>query len=639
MSSHGAGRFRAWERGGLSRRRLIAGLASLPALGWMDGTVPKANAASLSPKSVPLTAATPVTATLPVLKYDLFASQLDAGIVTAWGYPDTQIPIPIGSPRPYKWSSIHDDWAQLQLVPDNTTNQATQEGRWSWPIPVSRDPNSIDLFTVGQNKHVYVSTWTETQPWSDWLDLFGGFSHAQLSAAPYNFGGSQSFVSLFIVDQDGYMHETLWYPGKKYVGKSYEWWSYPCHFNAGATITSFFVAQGTGYYQFGIGGDGAVYARDPDTGVWQSLGGSFRPGDEVHAVYRSFDGHNSIDLFVLGTDGKLYTKWQSIPPGATQAPYSADWRHIEAPGPISTLSVISRDWSMIELFAGVYIQDGDPGNSDAGTNRPMTNWIREAPDNNRWWNDTSKGNGPWKGLGMPDWRGDYDYSDVTDICAVSPHPEVLTVFAYNDEPYADPPSSRVHTRTWTALPGPVGPEPTADGVWQPVGGHPTFSNYGEGIRGLAVIARANYEWPNTDPPIVLTTQVTFDNGVPVGGNVSLVLYRDGTAMLTGSFHDSGLPSYDLSFAWGVKTTSGQILTFAHHGHVAGTLQSGSRNDTFTLYGSHPDIRDRWDHLQLGVDNHWEARADFDLDGTIQIVVEVLAAVGETDKAIHVINDN
>lgn len=54
--------------------------------------------------------------------------------------------------------------------------------------------------------------------------------------------------------------------------------------------------------------------------------------------------------------------------------------------------------------------------------------------------------------------------------------------------------------------------------------------------------------PKNEPSVIgpfSTGSVTFNNGVPVGGWVTLELHSDGTCLFSGHFHDSGAPSVAL----------------------------------------------------------------------------------------------
>lgn len=78
--------------------------------------------------------------------------------------------------------------------------------------------------------------------------------------------------------------------------------------------------------------DGAIYtvsqsAPSGGWGAWQSLGGSF--GTDVHPVTgRDQDGR--LEVFVRGSDGKLYHRWQTPSGGWGVGASSATF---SSPGP------------------------------------------------------------------------------------------------------------------------------------------------------------------------------------------------------------------------------------------------------------------------------------------------------------------
>ena len=120
--------------------------------------------------------------------------------------------------------------------------------------------------------------------------------------------------------------------------------------------------------------------------------------------------------------------------------------------------------------------------------------------------------------------------------------------------------------------------------------------------------------------------ITFNNGVPVGGHAQLTLFQNGAYNFNGSFHDSGAPSYNLSFVWGVVSKSGVLHIFAHQGHMAGTFESGSRDTTWNKQDIDPSIAAGWADLAAGYHWQWTANVNLDLGAAINSIKAAISAV-------------
>jgi hypothetical protein len=120
--------------------------------------------------------------------------------------------------------------------------------------------------------------------------------------------------------------------------------------------------------------------------------------------------------------------------------------------------------------------------------------------------------------------------------------------------------------------------------------------------------------------------IVFDNGVPVGGSAHLTIRSDGSYAWRGHFHDSGFPSYDVSIAWGVKDSQNQVYGFASTGHMAGTIESGSRDYDWDVQGRNDAIADRW--AFIAASNQWNAnaKASLDLGGVVRQVKEAVGTI-------------
>jgi len=126
--------------------------------------------------------------------------------------------------------------------------------------------------------------------------------------------------------------------------------------------------------------------------------------------------------------------------------------------------------------------------------------------------------------------------------------------------------------------------------------------------------------------------ITFDNGVPVGGWARLKLSRGGLFEFAGHFHNSGAPSYDLRLVW-VVTTPTHAFTFEKEGHMAGTFQSGSRDFDWMDVGTNADVASHWEDIR----NYggWNGRASVDLD-VGALIGSAIQAIGYVVTVIKIV---
>jgi hypothetical protein len=127
--------------------------------------------------------------------------------------------------------------------------------------------------------------------------------------------------------------------------------------------------------------------------------------------------------------------------------------------------------------------------------------------------------------------------------------------------------------------------------------------------------------------------ITFDNGVPVGGWMTLALFEDGTYSFSGHFHDSGFPSYDVDAVWVIVSSSGKAFTFEVKGSMYGTVDSGSRDYDFAQNGQNDQIKDAWAELCAGYTWRWSAYVNWDVQAAVDDVVSALKAAGTIIAAV------
>ncbi|WP_375515566.1 hypothetical protein [uncultured Nostoc sp.] len=139
------------------------------------------------------------------------------------------------------------------------------------------------------------------------------------------------------------------------------------------------------------------------------------------------------------------------------------------------------------------------------------------------------------------------------------------------------------------------------------------------------------------PNLVLDTpNITFDNGVPVGGDAHLSLFPDGSYSFTGHFHDSGATSYDTSFVYVVKDVFGvSAFTFSHTGRTHGTFEAGSRDDNWNDYGTNPVLAADWGNISSGYNWSSRAGANLNLGGLFDEAVQL---VGYAQTVIQVVGN-
>jgi len=127
--------------------------------------------------------------------------------------------------------------------------------------------------------------------------------------------------------------------------------------------------------------------------------------------------------------------------------------------------------------------------------------------------------------------------------------------------------------------------------------------------------------------------ITFNNGVPVGGWMSLAIFQDGGYSFSGHFHDSGAPSYDVDCVWVVVSESGKAFTFGIKGVMHGTFDAGSRNFDFAQNGKNDAVRDAWPELCAGYHWRWNAYVNWNVAAAVDDAVNALKSAGTVISAV------
>lgn len=123
------------------------------------------------------------------------------------------------------------------------------------------------------------------------------------------------------------------------------------------------------------------------------------------------------------------------------------------------------------------------------------------------------------------------------------------------------------------------------------------------------------------------SNITFNNGVPVGGFAQLTLFQNGAYSFTGHFHDSGAVGYNDELVWVVVDAAGVAYTFKHSGHMGGTFTSGSRNDDWNNTGNNQAIAQGWANLCRSYKWRWQANVNWDVAAAMNAILAAIKAAG------------
>ncbi len=88
--------------------------------------------------------------------------------------------------------------------------------------------------------------------------------------------------------------------------------------------------------------------------------------------------------------------------------------------------------------------------------------------------------------------------------------------------------------------------------------------------------------------------------------------------------DSGAAAYNYSFAGVIKDVTNLAYTFGHTGSIAGTFESGSRDDFWDQNSTNPTLAQNWLVVVAAGQAHWESSVSLDLGGVIN---QLISAVG------------
>ncbi|HYW48396.1 MAG TPA: hypothetical protein VE959_36365 [Bryobacteraceae bacterium] len=174
---------------------------------------------------------------------------------------------------------------------------------------VSRSTDHLDVFVTGTDNYVYTAAWQPsfTDGWHGWWRINNGIATpgAHVTAV----SRSTDHLDIFVVGTDGRVYTAAWEPD--FTDGWHGWWPIGnIRVPAGAPIYA--VSRSTNKLDIfctDVNGVIQTAAWEPDFtdgwhGWWQIQGGRAAPGASVTAVSRSTD---HLDIFVVGTDGRVYT--------------------------------------------------------------------------------------------------------------------------------------------------------------------------------------------------------------------------------------------------------------------------------------------------------------------------------------------
>ena len=140
-----------------------------------------------------------------------------------------------------------------------------------------------------------------------------------------------------------------------------------------------------------------------------------------------------------------------------------------------------------------------------------------------------------------------------------------------------------------------------------------------------------------DQPEMLTydTDITFSDSTPVGGHGTLALYSDGTVHFSGHMHDSGFPSYQYSVVMGTYAcikcdgSDTDVYEAPNQGSMAGTIDSGSRDDFWDKAAVRDEVRQHWSEIRSGASSmgyFWKVNTSSDWLALLNSVAAEVAKI-------------
>lgn len=128
--------------------------------------------------------------------------------------------------------------------------------------------------------------------------------------------------------------------------------------------------------------------------------------------------------------------------------------------------------------------------------------------------------------------------------------------------------------------------------------------------------------------------IRFGGGIPVGGWSQLTLHSNGAWNFSGHLRNSGFPSYNDTVTWGVQSIrTGDLYIWRHKGHMAGTLEWGSRNDDWGDSGTNPALAAGWNMLAPAWRWHCRAHVNWDILDSVNQLIQIINAAQAIGRVI------
>jgi hypothetical protein len=232
---------------------------------------------------------------------------------------------------------------------------------------VSRSTDKLDVFATDTTGRVMSAAWEPafTDGWRGWWHIQGG--KAQPGAPITAVSRSADKLDIFVTGTDGYVYTAAWEPGRGWRG----WWRIGNLKVAAATRIAAVSRRADHLDIFAAGADGRVYTAawqpaftDGWRGWWRIGDLTLPAGSQVHAVSRSTD---KLDVFATDGGGRTCT-------AAWEPAFSDGWRgwwHIRggkaAAG--AAITAVSRSANKLDVFVTgtdgrVYTAAWEPASSD-----------------------------------------------------------------------------------------------------------------------------------------------------------------------------------------------------------------------------------------------------------------------------------
>jgi hypothetical protein len=485
---------------------------------------------------------------------------------------------------------------------------------------VSRSTDKLDIFATDAYGNIVTAAWEPdfTDGWHGWSGINGGFTWpgTPVTAVSRN----TDLLDIFVVGRDRRVWTAAWTPTS---GGWQGWWAIdgvtvPAGSYVGAVSRS---ADKLDIFVTDVNGSIQTAAWEPDFGSnwspWRSIkDGVAAPGAPVTAVSRSTD---KIDLFVVGTDSHVWT-------AAWEPSFGTNWGgwwylYDQVPvqaaqgAPVAAVSAATDnlDVFVVATDGHAYNAHWDPNSSGwigwtlmGSVTMPQGSWLNVVSRHTGWMdafatdvNGRVVTTATAVGTSWPEWwQFGGSAAAGAPVAAVSRSTDKLDV-------YVVPGDYRPWTIGWTP--------PTGWQTWFALGAQAT-------------------------PPPYLSwhADVTFDGGVPVGGSWDLLIHPDGSYQFSGSFHDSGAPSYDVSVGVVPAGAKHNAFTFGQQGSVQGTEAGFSPNRDWDFNKQASSQALAWAYVDLvGIGQPaWHASVSLDLGAVLS---DALKAAGVVSTVVAIVS--